>query len=123
MPQMGRAMNWKSIRLELGKTGEFPNGSASRAYLLRLPLTSEGAIDTTALDQRPDQATVRRLWPSEPDLSGHVVRLGDRLAFVARQNSIFSEMEPKALNEGALLTVVERGGRELPFRVAKLRTI
>ena len=116
-------MNWKSIRLELGQTSEFPNGSASRAYLLRLPLTAEGAIDVAALDGAPEQATVRRLWPSEPDLSGHAVRRDGKLAFVARQDNggdVFSEFDAPPYSEGATLTVLERGGRPLPFRIAKL---
>ncbi|MCW3797914.1 hypothetical protein OMW55_08870 [Sphingomonas sp. BN140010] len=117
-------MNWKSIRLELGQTREFPNGSASRAYLLRLPLTAEGAIDVATLDRTPEQATVRRLWPSEPDLSGHAVRRDGKLAFIARQGAAgeaFSEFDARPFNEGTILTILERGGRLLPFRVAELR--
>ena len=51
-------MNWKAIRLELARTSDFPNGSASRAYLMRLPLRDDGAIDEGALDEAPEQATV-----------------------------------------------------------------
>jgi hypothetical protein len=116
-------MNWTSIRLELGQTSEFPKGSASRAYLIRLPLTADGAVDGAALDRAPEQATVRRLWPSEPDLSGHAIRRGEKLAFVARQSSdgaVFSEFDAPTLSEGATCLVLERG-QPLPFRVAKLR--
>ena len=116
-------MTWTSIRIELGPSNDFPNGSASRAYLLRLPLTAEGAIDVDTLDRAPEQATVRRLWPSEPDLSGHAVRRDGKLAFVARQErdgEVFSELDTPALREGAMLTVLERGGEPLPFRVARL---
>jgi hypothetical protein len=42
-------MTWKSIRLELARTKEFPEGSASRAYLLRLPLDDRGRIYESAL--------------------------------------------------------------------------
>ena len=38
-------MNWKTIRLELAATREFPTGSAGRAFLLRLPLRDDGSID------------------------------------------------------------------------------
>ena len=31
-------MSWKSLRLELARTKEFPNGSPAHAYLLHLPL-------------------------------------------------------------------------------------
>lgn len=120
-------MNWKSIRLELGKTHEFPNGSASRAYLMRLPLTDDGVIDETAVVQRPEQATVRRLWPSEPDLSGHIRRMDGRWACVAQRNletpTVFSEFDCLPLSEGAMLMLQERNGPPMPFRVAKLRAL
>ena len=119
-------MNWKSIRLELGRTHEFPNGSASRAYILRAPLTDDGAIDACALDSTPQQATFRRLWPSEPDVSGYLIRDGSRLAFVAgragTKGAVFSEIEAQAWKEGELLTLHERG-RDLPFRVARLSSL
>jgi hypothetical protein len=113
-------MIWKSVRLELGRTNEFPNGSASRAYLLRLPLDSEGRIDEAALENLPEQATVRRLWPSEPDLSGHLVKEGSRWAFVARNSQeVISAFDPLAFRVGQTLELEERG-RRMPFRVAKL---
>jgi hypothetical protein len=31
-------MTWKTIRLELARTSEFPNGSAAHAYVLLSPL-------------------------------------------------------------------------------------
>lgn len=65
---------WKSIRLELGATREFPQGSASRAYMLHLPLREDGTIDETALQANPLIAGFRRFWPNEPDRSGFVVR-------------------------------------------------
>ena len=119
-------MNWKAIRLELGRTRDFPNGSASRAYLLRAPLTADGVIDEQAIRELPEQATVRRLWPSEPDVSGHLARVGDKWVFVAGRNGaagpVFTEMDALPFSEGAMLTLREKG-QELPFRVARLRPL
>ena len=116
-------MNWKSIRLELGRTRDFPNGSASRAYVMRVPLTEDGTIDEQAVVSTPEQATVRRLWPSQPELRGHLVRLGSRWAFMAGrrgdQKTLWSEIEGEPISKGALLTLRENG-QELPFRVARL---
>lgn len=116
-------MNWKSIRLELGRTHDFPNGSASRAYLMRLPLAPDGTIDEQAVIHMPEQATVRRMWPSQPDLSGHLVRQGTNWAFLAGRSgakrTIYSELDSRPISEGAMLTLRENG-QELPFRVAKL---
>ena len=119
-------MNWKAIRLELGRTRDFPNGSASRAYLLRAPLNDDGVIDEQAIRDLPEQATVRRLWPSEPDVSGHLTRVGDKWAFVSSrtgiEHSVFTEMDALPISEGAMLLLREKG-RELPFRVARLRPL
>ena len=119
-------MQWKSIRLELGRTHDFPNGSASRAYLMRLPLFADGTIDEQAIIGKPEQATVRRMWPSEPDVSGHLVRQGSSWAFLTGRSgasrSIYSELNPVPISEGAMLTMREKG-QELPFRVAKLRDL
>lgn len=119
-------MIWKAIRLELGRTLDFPNGSASRAYLLRAPLNAEGVIDEQAIRALPEQATVRRLWPSEPDVSGHLTRIGDKWAFVAGRSgderAVITEMDSLPINEGAMVVLRERG-QDLPFRVANLRTL
>lgn len=116
-------MTWQSIRLELGRTREFPNGSAGRAYLLRLPLDDAGAIDENAIRRAPERATMRRFWPNEPDLMGHVRRNADGWALVSdspqTSPAILSEVAPGCFHEGSLLSVRERGGETLPFRVAK----
>lgn len=120
-------MNWKSIRLELGCTADFPNGSASRAYLLRLPLTADGRIDASALESKPEQATVRRFWPSEPDLSGHVRRVGEEWGCVMDRGFdrpvIFSRFGSIPISEGTTLMLRGQQGEPLPFRVAKLSTL
>jgi hypothetical protein len=67
---------WNVVRLELARTPEFPGGSASRAFMLRVPLNKEGLIDEASLARRPAMATVRRFWPNEPDQTGYVVRKG-----------------------------------------------
>ena len=73
-PAQFSQMKWKVIRLELASSWEFPRGSAGRSYLIRLPLTDEGCIDTTMLEQQPAHATVRRHWPNQADMLGYLVR-------------------------------------------------
>src|SRR5690606_15088005 len=80
-PGEHEGMNWKSIQLELARTKEFPDGSASRAYLLHLPLKDDGTIDEGALSGSPERAIVRRSWPDEPDASGYILRTPRGWAF------------------------------------------
>jgi hypothetical protein len=68
-------MTWKTIRLELASTANFPSGSPGRAFLLRIPLNSEGIIDAERLAQHPVRATGRRFWASEPDQFGHLEKV------------------------------------------------
>jgi hypothetical protein len=117
-------MNWKCIRLELARTPDFPKGSASRAFLLRLPLGEDGSIDDIAFREEPRRATVRRYWPNEPDLSGHLIRRPTGWALSYRpgedDESIFHLETPRLL-PGEYITVTEPDGRRLPFRVAGVR--
>src|SRR5947209_5045930 len=69
-------MNWKSIRLELGSTGEFPRGSVSRAYLIRVPLDEFDVVDRAALTRSSAKAIVRRHWSTDRDQRGTLVSSG-----------------------------------------------
>ena len=117
-------MNWQSIRLELARTSDFPQGSASRAYLLRLPLADDGLIDEKALRKSPAMATVHRFWPNEPDMAGYVIRTPRGWAFSYElgdddDETIF-HLETHKLRLGEYLTLTEPDGRQLPFRVASI---
>jgi hypothetical protein len=118
-------MNWKCIRLELARTPDFPRGSASRAFLLRLPLDEEGEIDDEAFGMEPGRATVRRYWPNEPDLSGHLIRKPTGWALSYRPGEEDDEnifhLETHRLLPGEYITLTEPDGRRLPFRVAGVR--
>ena len=118
-------MNWNTVRLELARTRDFPQGSASRAYLLRLPLDDSGAIDEGAIRSDPGHATVRRFWPNERDRSGRIVATADGWAVRydpgdAEGDAVY-RLETQALHLGGEVRVTEPDGRLLPFRVASLR--
>jgi hypothetical protein len=120
-------MNWKSIRLELARTTEYPAGSACRAYLLRLPLNEQGLIDEEALGHSPALATVHRFWPNEPDLSGYVVRTQNGWALSyelgEEDDETVFHLETHPIRIGEYLTLTEPDGRRLPFRVASLKQL
>ena len=120
-------MNWKSIRLELARTKDYPEGSASRAYLLRLPLDEDGLIDEQALRRSPALATVHRHWPNEPDMSGYVIRTPNGWALSYEPGEDDDEavyhLETHPLRMGEYITLTEPDGRQLPFRVASLKQL
>ena len=112
---------WSLVRLELGRTPEFPEGSASRAYILRLPLNADALIDATGLAQNPGMATVRRFWPNQPDERGYVVRKGKGWAFSYALGDDDDEdlyhLESHPLRLGEYVTITEADGQRYPFRV------
>jgi hypothetical protein len=115
-------MSWKSVRLELARSPGFPRGSASRAFLLRLPLRAGGSIDAGAIDDNESRATFHRFWASEPDLSGRIVshegswqlcctRVGSCPVFVMRDSPLVADQN-----------ILIEGPDEiaLPFRVVSI---
>lgn len=96
-------MTWKTIRLELARTADHPNGSSAHAYVFRVPLTDEGFIEPEALKQAEKRPVVRRFWPGEADQSGVVI--------ASPKGWVFS------YKVGEYLTIMETDGSELPFRV------
>lgn len=116
---------WSNVRLELAQTPEFPRGSASRAYLLRVPLDRKGRINERELRKAPGDATVRRYWPSERDVVGFLVpeQGGWALSFdgsgTDRSPDAF-HLAATALALGEKVTITQPDGRCLPFRVARI---
>lgn len=115
-------MNWKSIRLELGSTGEFPAGSVSRAYLLRLPLDASDVVDSATLARSAAKATVRRHWSAEADQRGVVVSSGSDWAMRCDEAvDRVLHLDGMPIRLGQQVSVVEPDGTTLPFKVASVR--
>ncbi len=115
-------MNWKSIRLELGSTGEFPAGSVSRAYLIRLPLDDYDVVDRAAFLQSPSKATIRRHWSTEPDQRGTLVQSGHEWAMSCdNKPQRILQLNGTPLRLGQHVSVIEPDGTVLPFKIASVR--
>jgi hypothetical protein len=115
-------MSWMTIRIELARTPAFPEGSPSHAYMLHLPLNEAGLIDVDAWAKDKTRATVRRLWPGEPDQFGQVVRTrGGGWAFSYAPGSDDDEslfhLADHRLQVGDYMSVTEVDGDRLPFKV------
>jgi len=114
--------NWKNIRLELGRTSEFPAGSVSRAYLLRLPLDDNDLVDEEALQASPHAATARRYWTTEADEAGLVVSTNGSWAIRCNGSpDRMLELDGRPIRLGQQVAVVGPNGAVLPFRIASVR--
>ncbi|NCN83627.1 MAG: hypothetical protein GW808_11880 [Sphingomonadales bacterium] len=114
-------MTWKTIRLELARTADHPNGSSAHAYVFRVPLNDEGFIEPEALKQAEKRPVVRRFWPGEADQSGVVIASPKGWVFSYKvgeddDEAIF-RLKDHPLKVGEYLTITETDGSELPFRV------
>lgn len=114
-------MSWRFIRLELARTPEFPSGSVSRAYLMRLPVGDDDLIDRSAFEQNPSRASVRRYWSTDADQRGSIVEQGAdwTMQFDGRRRLL--KMNGTPLRLGQHVTVVEPDGTVLPFQIASIR--
>lgn len=114
--------NWKTIRLELDRTGEFPAGSVSRGYLIQLPLNDEDLVDENAFALNPHRAIVRRYWSTEPDEAGLVLPVDGEWAMRCNDTADRRlELDGRPIRLGQQVSVIEPTGATLPFRVASIR--
>lgn len=117
-------MNWNNIRLELADAIRFPHGSPHRCYLLHLPLTENGFIDDQSVCSAPKRATVRRFWPSQPDMRGYVVKTagGWEFRYESHKNAeIVFQLGTHPIRIGECITVTELDGERLPYRVTDVQ--
>lgn len=114
-------MTWKTIRLELARTAEHPNGSSAHAYVFRVPLDGAGLIEPQALREAEKRPVVRRFWPGERDQNGVVITTDKGWAFSYKVGDDDDEMifglQNHPIKVGEYLTITEADGSELPFRV------
>lgn len=114
-------MTWKTIRLELARTAEYPSGSSAHAYVFRVPLGDDGLIDPVALRKAEKRPEVRRFWRGEAEQRGVVIATKKGWAFSYQvgeddDETIF-RLKDHPLEPGEYLTITETDGSELPFKV------
>jgi len=63
---------FKRIRLNLARSKEFPEGSATRGYEFVAPLDAQGHIDTGEWRKQKEHCRVRRFWEGEDDEVGRL---------------------------------------------------
>lgn len=118
---------WNIVKLELARTDEFPSGSASRSYLIRIPLDDQGLIDEEARAADPSRATIRRFWPNERDQSGYILKAKNGWVFSyavgEEDDEDLFHLENHPIRRGEYITVAEPDGDRLPYRIASVSPI
>ncbi len=118
----------KTIRLELARTPEQPDGDPNHGYEFRAPLDPEGHIDVDEWHKQRQYCTVRRFEPGEDDEHGHLIHTqGRRWVFHYDAHQEPADDEPgfrfdsHAFRDGEYVSITEHDGETRPFRVASVR--
>ncbi len=116
----------KTIRLELARSKEFPEGSATHGYEVKAPLQSDGHLDVDAWRKQRELCTVRRFWGDAEEERGLLVHTAKRrwaFSYVpgddADDEPIF-RLDNHVFRAGEYLSITEHDGVERTFRVASV---
>jgi hypothetical protein len=78
---MSDRLGLKSVRLNLARTKEYPDGSARHGYRFTAPLDADGHLDPEGWKKLRDKCRVVRFWGGEEEDIGHLVHHGTSWGF------------------------------------------
>lgn len=119
-------MPLKTIRLELARNPEFPEGSSAHGYEFVAPLDADGKLDMDEWKTSRDRCSVRRFWPGEDDEAGRLVHgRGGQWYFDYAPGEEDDEpifrFDRHRFTEGEYVSITEHDGVQRAFRVAAVR--
>lgn len=123
-------MSLKTIRLELARDTDFPEGSNKHGYEFTVPLDAEDHIDVDEWHKYRENCRVRRFWGDEAEEVGHVIHTqGRRWAFHYDISGNPDSDEPgykfdsHAFRQGEYVSLTEQDGSLRTFVVAAIRPV
>lgn len=121
-------MSLNTIRLELARTADRPEGDPRHGYEFSAPLDSQGHIDATQWKAQRKFCTVRRFTAGGDEEFGHLVHgPGKRWSFHYDVGTEPAEDEPgyrfesHAFKAGEYVSITEQDGVTRTFRVVSVR--
>lgn len=118
-------MTWKTIRLELARNAEFPEGSSEYGYELRAPLNADGHLDAETWKSERKGCMVRRFWRGEDDRTGELLHTRHGWAFSyepgEEDDEALFKLDRHLFKQGEYITVSEPGGKAHTFKVVSIR--
>jgi len=119
-------MPLRTIRLELARCAEYPEGSATHGYEFIAPLDVHGDFDAEEWRAARRRCKVRRFWGDQPDENGVLIhgRHGWAFSYVAGRDEddepIF-RFDRHTFRVGEYVSITEHDGVQRTFRVAVVR--
>lgn len=114
-------MTLMNIRLELGRTGDHPQGDPRHGYEFVAPLDQGGHLDAGAWSDNRDRCAVRNFRPDGSQRQGLLKHLGrgwrfDYVPGIADDQPFF-RLDKHVIAPGQYVTITEEDGVERPFKV------
>lgn len=118
-------MALKTIRLELARTKDHPEGDANCGYEFKAPLNQDGHLDNKDWKTQAPLCTVRRFWRDEDDEQGLLMHERGRWFFSyeigeSDDEPIF-KFDRHSFKVGDYVSITEHDGVTRPFRVVIVR--
>ncbi len=121
-------MSLMSIRLELARDHDFPQGSPTRGYEFVAPLDPDGHIDVDGWHRERKHCRVWRFWEGEADEYGHLIHTrGRKWAFhydVEGDPDLDEagyRFDSHCFVEGEYVSILEQDEQLRTFRVVSVR--
>ena len=115
------------IRLELGRTTDYPQGSEQHGYEFIAPLTLSGHVDALEWRRSKEHCGVRRFWGNDRDEHGMLKHVGHGWRFDygtdEENEEPFFKLDLHAFVPGNYVSIREHDGVTRPFRVVEVKPI
>ncbi len=116
----------RTVRLELARCPDFPEGSARHGYEFVAPLDKDGQFDAGEWKASRDRCSVRRFWGAEADETGMLIHTrGRKWAFSyvpdddADDEPIF-RFDRHVFKAGEYVSITEHDSVQRTFRIVSV---
>ena len=118
-------MTFSRIRLELGRTDEYPDGNQNHGYEFVAPLTPEGHIDPQAWKENKAKCIVRHFEGMDIKGAGLLSRAGRGWRFEygpegRAGDEPFYRLDQHIMRPGLYVSLREHDGVQRPFKVVSV---
>lgn len=119
-------MSLMTIRLELGRTLDAPQGDANHGYEFVAPLNRDGHLDFAEWTAKKERCGVRSFRPGHTERRGMLRHVGrgwrfDYLPGRTDDDEPFFKLDRHVIAPGLYVTITEEDGVERPFRIVTVR--